>query len=118
MAALHGEGNFWRTFNLVSKRGDMLAADRGDLRKIWDAMGGGLVGGEFANSWRVKREDGRPPIHEIFSKSDSNREWRRLVKVLDMSKKQWDEYKGEDEYSESEEEEGESSFESEESNQG
>ena len=116
VAELHGEGDLWRTFNLVSKRGDMLAADRGDLRKIWDAMGG--VGGEFANSWRVKREDGRPPIHEIFSKSDSNREWRRLVKVLDMSKKQWDEYKGEDEYSESEEEEGESSFESEESNQG
>ena len=38
--------------------------------------------------------------------------------MLDMSKKQWDEYKGEDEYSESEEEEGESSVESEESNQG
>ena len=35
--------------------------------------------------------------------------------MLDMSKKQ---YKGEDEYSESEEEDGESSFESEESNQG
>ena len=101
---------------------DMLAADRGDLRKIWDAMFGD---GEFANSWRVKREPWRPPIHEIFSKSDSNREWRRLIKVLDMSKKQWDEYKGEEEYSESEEEYSESeeeereySSESEESNQG
>ena len=123
VAELHGDGDVWtRTFNLVSERGDMLAADRGDLRKIWDAMFGD---GEFANSWRVKREPWRPPIHEIFSKSDSNREWRRLIKVLDMSKKQWDEYKGEEEYSESEEEysEGEEegreySSESEESNQG
>ena len=32
---LQGKGNAWRTFNLIC---NMLRADRGYLRKIWDAM--------------------------------------------------------------------------------
>ena len=116
VAELHGEGDDWtRTFDLVSWRGDMLAADRGDLRKIWDAMGNG----EFGNSWSVRREKQFNYFAESeeFQKfHDNDDEWGRLVTVLDMSKKQWDEYIGEDnsEYSENEEEDGESSFESEE----
>ena len=33
---LHGDGNTWRIFNTVADRGDMLEADQGDLKKIWD----------------------------------------------------------------------------------
>ena len=116
MAELHEKGD---GFNLVSKRDDMLAADRDDLRKIWDAM----HGGEFRNSWRVTREFNYLGVNEVFLKSSNNREWGRLVKVLDMSEEEWNEYKGDDD-SESEDEEslfGDSSFEAEEnleSNQG
>ena len=112
VAELHGDGGFWRTFNLVSKRDDMLGADRGDLRKIWD----GMHGGEFGNSWTVTREERFNYFveDEQFHKSCGNREWLRLLQVLDLSEKEWDEYRGEDgsEYSESEEEEdgGDSSF--------
>ena len=112
VAELHGDGEAWcRTFNLVSKRDHMLGADRGDLRKIWDAM----HGGEFPNSWTVTREERFN--NERFDRSgqfdtSGNREWRRLVKVLNMSEKEWEEYKGQDdsEYSESEEEDGRSLF--------
>ena len=112
VAELHGDGEAWcRTFNLVSKRDHMLGADRGDLRKIWDAM----HGGEFPNSWTVTREE---RFNERFDRSgrfdtSGNREWRRLVKVLNMSEKEWEEYKGQDdftEYSESDEEDGGSLF--------
>ena len=102
MAALHGEGNFWRTFNLVSKREDMLAADLGDLRKIWDAM----HGGEFGNSWTMAREERFNYLveDEVFHKYNGNREWQRLVQVLDLSEKEWNEYNGDnEEYSESDE---------------
>ena len=108
LAELHGEGDDWtRTFDLVSKRDDMLAADRGDLRKIWDAMGSG----EFGNSWAVTRGTRASNFFcKKFHKSNNNIEWTRLVEVLDMSEKQWDEYKSEDdsEYSETEEEDRES----------
>ena len=94
----------------------MLAADRGDLRKIWDAM----HGGEFSNSWRVTREFNYLGVNEVFLKSSNNREWRRLVKVLNMSEEEWNEYKGDDN-SESEDGEslfGDSSFEAEENLEG
>ena len=35
------DGNTWRTFNTVADRGDMLEADWGDLKRIWNAMHGG-----------------------------------------------------------------------------
>ena len=115
MAELHGDGASWRTFNPVSKRDDMLAADRDDLRKIWDAM----HSGEFSsNSWRVKRD--YFDDYEEFRKSSGNREWGRLVKVLNMSQEEWKEYKGDDN-SESEDGEslfGDSSFEAEENLEG
>ena len=94
----------------------MLAADRDDLRKIWDAM----HGGEFRNSWRVTREFNYLGENEVFLKSSNNREWGRLVKVLDMSEEEWNEYKGDDN-SESEDGEslfGDSSFEAEENLEG
>ena len=83
----------------------MLAADRGDLRKIWDAM----HGGEFGNSWTMTREERFNYLveDEVFHKSNGNREWQRLAKVLDLSEKEWDEYQGEDDESE---EDGESLF--------
>ena len=110
VAELHGEGDAWRTFNIVAQRDDMLGADRGDLRKIWDAM----HGGEFGNSWTVTREERFNYFREDerFDKLEGDREWGRLVKVLDMSEKEWEEYRGEDdsEYSESDEEDGEFPF--------
>ena len=115
MAELHGDGPSWRTFNPVSKRDDMLAADRDDLRKIWDAMHGGELS---SNSWRVKRD--YLDDYEEFYKSSGNREWGRLVKVLNMSQEEWNEYKGDDN-SESEDGEslfGDSSFEAEENMEG
>ena len=40
----------------------------------------------------------------MFHKSNGNREWQRLAKVLDLSEKEWNEYNGDnEEYSESEE---------------
>ena len=117
MAELHEKGDVWRTFNLVSKRDDMLTADRDDLRKIWDAMHGGELS---SNSWRVKREFNHLVDFEEFRKSSGNREWGRLVKVLDMSEEEWNEYKGDDD-SESEDGEslfGDSSFEAEENLEG
>ena len=39
--AAYGNVNTWRTFNMVADRGDMLEADQGDLKKIWDALYGG-----------------------------------------------------------------------------
>ena len=38
VAELPGNGDTCRTFNMVADRGDMLEADRGDLKKIWDAL--------------------------------------------------------------------------------
>merc|ERR1711934_1262434 len=109
VAELHGDGDAWRTFNLISKRDDMLGADRGDLRKIWDAM----HGGEWGNTWTMTREERFNYLveDEVFHKSNGNREWQRLVQVLDLSEEEWDEYKGEDdsEYSKSEDD-GESLF--------
>ena len=123
VAELHGKADFWRTFNLISKREHMLGADRGDLRKIWDAMHGHW---EWPNTWTVTRGEefdyfGRD---ESFAKSCGNKEWGRLVKVLNMSEKEWEEYTGEDESEDDEDGEsllGDSSFEAEEnleSNQG
>ena len=92
------------------RQDNMLGADRGDLRKIWDAM----HGGEFGNSWTVTREERFNYFREDerFDKLEGDREWGRLVKVLDMSEKEWEEYRGEDdsEYSESDEEDGEFPF--------
>jgi len=109
VAELHGDGDAWRTFNLISKRDDMLGADKGDLRKIWDAM----HGGEWGNTWTMTREERFDYLveDEVFHKSNGNREWQRFVQVLDLSEEEWDEYKGEDEseYSESEDD-GESLF--------
>ena len=82
--------------------------------KIWDAM----HGGEFGNSWRVRRNEKRKYfVNRVdIQKFNGNTEWGRLVKVLDMSEKQWDEYKDDDdtEYSATEEDEADSSFEPEE----
>ena len=77
---------------------------------------------EWPNSWTVTR--GESPDFfgrdANFTKSCGNKEWGRLVKVLNMSQKEWEDYKGEDE---SEDEDGDSllgdaSFEAEMSNQG
>ena len=79
----------------------MLGADRGDLRKIWDAM---------HIHWHSQLLTSRGEFPDYlgrdknFAKSCGNNEWGRLIKVVDMSQKEWDEYNGEDEeYSESEE---------------
>ena len=113
VAVLHVKGNAWRTFNLICKRDHMLRADRGDLRKIWDAMHGHW---DFPNSWTVTRWESPEYLgrDENFSKSCGNKEWGRLIKVLDMSQKEWDEYNGEEESQDEDEDEsllGDSSFE-------
>ena len=41
VAELHGDGDTRRTFKMVADRGDMLEADHGDLKKIWEALHGG-----------------------------------------------------------------------------
>ena len=41
VAELHGDGDTWRTFHTVANRGDMLEADWGNLKKMWDALHGG-----------------------------------------------------------------------------
>ena len=81
---------------------------------------------EWPNSWTVTR--GESPDFfgrdANFTKSCGNKEWGRLVKVLDMSEKEWEEYTGENESEDDEDGEsllGDSSFEAEEnleSNQG
>ena len=74
------------------------------------------------HSWTVTRGESPDFLGRDanFAKSCGNKEWGRLVKVLNMSQKEWEDYKGEDE---SEDEDGDSllgdaSFEAEMSNQG
>ena len=94
VADLHGKID-WRTFTLISKRDHMLEADRADLRKIWDAMWGDAFHG---NTWTVTRGDRFDywGNDEEFAKCGHNKEWRRLERVLDMTKVEWEKYKGED----------------------
>ena len=90
VAELHEVGTDWRTFNVVSRKEHMIGADREDLRKIWDAMFGGMWG----NSWwvtsrsrwsiLVDEDDGR------FWKEEGEEDWDRLMEVLDMSREEWD----------------------------
>ena len=103
VADLHGKID-WRTFTLVSKRDHMLEADRADLKKIWDAMWGDAFHG---NTWTVTRGDRFDywGNDEEFAKCGHNKEWRRLERVLDMTKEEWEEYRGED-ISDSEDEDG------------
>ena len=102
MAEIHGSGgrtDAWRTFDVTSRRDDMLSADREDLEKIWKAMHGGesdFIGGQWDNSWHVTsywRDDMfvlRNDDDGTFRKGEGSEEWGRLLKVLDMSKKEWD----------------------------
>ena len=88
VAVLHVKGNAWRTFNLICKRDHMLRADRGDLRKIWDAMH------IYWNSQLLTSRGEFPDYlgrDENCAKSCGNKEWGRLIKVVDMSQKEWDE---------------------------
>ena len=77
----------------------MLSADREDLEKIWKAMHGGesdFIGGQWDNSWHVTsywRDDMfvlRNDDDGTFRKGEGSEEWGRLLKVLDMSKEEWD----------------------------
>ena len=75
VAVLHVKGNAWRTFNPICKRDHMLRADRGDLRKIWDAMHSHW---DFPNSWTVTSRGEFPDYlgrDENFAKSCGNKEW-------------------------------------------
>ena len=90
VADLHERDTEWRTFNVTSRREHMLTADRKDLRKIWDAMWGGMFGNSwFVTSWRrwsflVNEDDGR------FYKEEGEEEWERLMEVLDMNQEEWE----------------------------
>ena len=76
----------FETFNVTSTREAMIGAKKEDLRKIWDGMGRRFMSG---NNWLVTR-DWSGLGSEIFHKEEGEKEWERLLEVLDMSKKEWD----------------------------
>ena len=83
VAELHERETDRRTFHVISRREHMLAADREDLRKIWEAMWGRMW---YVTSLRIllDEDDG------MFCKEEGDEEWNRLMEVLDISQEEWD----------------------------
>ena len=65
--------------DVSAHRDEMLAADRGDLRAIWDALGGGVGAG----TWFVRDRDWH--IVSQFVTVEKEEGWAALEHVLDVS---------------------------------